>query len=127
MNAAGTLGVGLLGVLAIMPVPADADEVNGELLFYRHCHACHSLEAGKNSIGPSLFAVYGRRSASLDGYVYSDALKRLGLRWSEEYLDVYVTDAQQFAPGSKMLAKFPDAKTRQDIVEFLRAQPSTVE
>lgn len=101
-----------------------ADAVNGELAFHRNCTACHSLEAGQNRIGPSLFNVYGRKSASVEGYAYSQTFRRLAVTWSDASLDPYLTDAQQFAPGSKMWIKLPDAQTRQDIIVFLRAQAS---
>ena len=39
------------------------------------CAICHSAEAGKNKIGPSLFVVVGRRSGSVAGFNYSDAME----------------------------------------------------
>lgn len=115
----------LVAALAVGPwaaAVAGPDEVaNGELAFHRNCAACHSLNKGENRIGPSLHGVLGRRPALAEGYAYSPAFRQLSATWSEASLDTYLTDAQAFAPGSKMWIKLPDASTRRDIVAFLKA------
>lgn len=117
-----------LAAACLLAAPAawadGADTADGELGFHRHCASCHALEAGQHRIGPSLFKVYGRKSASQEAYAYSQALRGLGLTWTDANLDPYLSDAQQFAPGSKMWVKLPDAQMRKDIVAFLKAQSS---
>ena len=44
---------------------------------FNKCAVCHSPEAGVTRIGPSLFGVIGRKSASLPGYNYSSAMRGL--------------------------------------------------
>ena len=84
------------------------------------CTACHSFEAGKNGFGPSLFAVGGRKSASLPGYVYSDALKASGLTWDAETLDRWLSGPQKLVPGTRMpYAGIPDPKRRAEVVAWL--------
>jgi cytochrome c len=86
------------------------------------CTACHTLEAGKNGFGPSLFAVGGRKAASLPGYAYSDALKASGLTWDAATLDRWLSGPQKLVPGTRMpYAGVPDPKRRDDVVEFLMA------
>jgi len=41
-----------------------ADSEAGKKIFEK-CAVCHTAEAGKNKIGPSLFGVVGRKSASV--------------------------------------------------------------
>ena len=40
-----------------------ADAEAGKKVFNK-CAACHSVEPGKNKIGPSLFGVYGRKAGT---------------------------------------------------------------
>lgn len=124
MTRAKVLAVGLLGTLLCAAVHADSASESGELAFHRNCAACHSLDEGKNTMGPSLFSIYGRKSATVKDYGYSSALQNLNLNWSETNLDAYIADVQRFAPGSKMSVKIADARTREDIVLFLKAQAS---
>src|SRR5262245_25288641 len=46
---------------------------------YRKCQACHSLEAGKNSVGPTLAGIIDKKAASDPNYAYSPALRASGL------------------------------------------------
>lgn len=124
MTRAKLLAIGVLSALPSAAVHADTAIASGELAFHRNCAACHSIEKGKNSIGPSLFSIYGRKSAEIKDYAYSKALQNLDLNWSEENLDAYLSDVQRFAPGSKMWVKVPDAKVRESIILFLKVQAS---
>ena len=59
----------------------------GELQFARKCSVCHTLQAdGRNRAGPTLHKVFGRRIGTLDGYPYSEALKKLDIVWTPETL-----------------------------------------
>src|SRR5581483_908706 len=42
---------------------------------FRKCQACHSLEPGKNLVGPSLAGVMDRKAGSVPNYAYSPAMK----------------------------------------------------
>jgi cytochrome c len=46
---------------------AEGDAALGARVF-RACAACHSLEAGRNMTGPSLFGVWNRKSGTLDSF-----------------------------------------------------------
>lgn len=99
------------------------DAAAGEKIFNAKCKACHSVQAGKNMVGPSLFGIVGRTAGSVEGFKYSDANKNSGVKWSAETLDPYLTDPKAFMPGNKMV--FPglkDAKERADVIAYLSAQ-----
>jgi len=65
----------LSGTAALLPFalvaqaqgPGDAQR--GAQVF-NQCKICHSLEAGKNLVGPSLHSVIGRKAGSVPGYAY---------------------------------------------------------
>lgn len=68
---------------------------------FLQCAACHSVEPGRNGIGPSLAAVAGRKAASLSDFNYSPALKNSGLTWDETTLDKWLTSPLTVAHGSR--------------------------
>jgi nitrite reductase (NO-forming) len=87
---------------------------------FRKCQACHSLDPGKNLVGPSLAGVVGRQAGSVSNYSYSAAMKNANIAWDQKTLDAYLADPQKVVPGNKM--PFPGLKTehdRHDIIAFL--------
>jgi nitrite reductase (NO-forming) len=87
---------------------------------YKKCQACHSLEPGKNLVGPSLAGIVGKASASTANYDYSAAMKNANLTWDAETLDRYLAAPQKLVPGNKM--PFPGLKTdrdRADVIAYL--------
>jgi nitrite reductase (NO-forming) len=92
---------------------------------YRKCQACHSLERGKNTLGPHLAGIFGKPAASEPNFNYSVALKASGLTWDVATLDRYLLDPQKTVPGNKM--PFPGLKTeneRRDVIAYLAANTS---
>src|SRR5262245_47689611 len=54
---------------AASPAAAPGDPQAGRQV-YRKCQACHSLDAGRNLVGPSLAAIIGKKAASDSGFNY---------------------------------------------------------
>src|SRR4051794_29862978 len=76
------------------PAHAEGDAAAGEKVFAK-CKACHENEKGVNKVGPTLKGVVGRKTASVEGFNYSDAMKAkgaAGLVWTEENLAAYLPD-----------------------------------
>ena len=99
--------------------PAIGDVATGKLVF-RKCQACHSLEPGKNGLGPSLAGVIGKKASGVPNYNYSPAMKGSNLTWDAATLDAYLSDPQKLVPGNKM--PFPGLKTeneRNAVIAFL--------
>jgi len=108
--------------LVTTPVASDSGDVGNGRRVFQKCQACHSLEPGKTLIGPSLAMLIGRRAGSLDGFNYSDAMKRAGIAWDAATLDAYLADPQKLVPGNRM--PFPGLKSetdRRDVIAFLAA------
>jgi cytochrome c len=93
---------------------------NGKKTFLK-CALCHTNEQGKNKIGPSLFGIVGRHSASIPDFNYSDAMKGFNKTWDEATLNTYLTNPREVVPGTKMI--FPGVKDdaeRHDLIEYLK-------
>ena len=88
---------------------------------FNQCKACHKVEAGKHGVGPSLFAVFGHKAGTAEGYKYSDVMKNYGKTWDESTLGKFLADPKGTVPGSKMA--FPGLKKPEDVkavVDYLR-------
>ncbi|MBR0801495.1 nitrite reductase, copper-containing [Bradyrhizobium jicamae] len=92
------------------------DAAAGRLIF-RKCQACHSIEPGKNLLGPSLAGVIGRKAGTEEGYNYSPAMKSTDIVWSAQTLDKYLNEPAKVVPGNKM--PFPGLKTDQDRADVI--------
>ena len=104
--------------------PVSGDVAAGKLVF-RKCQACHSLEPGKNGLGPSLAGVIGKKAGGVSNYNYSTAMKGSNLTWDIATLDAYLSDPQKSVPGNKM--PFPGLKTeneRNAVIAYLAAGSS---
>lgn len=82
-------------------VYANASAADGERA-WRACSACHSLEAGVNGVGPSLYGVVGRDVASIDGFGYSGNLIAVNDVWTAEELNHFLEGPRNYAPGTAM-------------------------
>ena len=119
-NAAASSGGG--NDFASMVASADVD--HGKKVFNK-CRACHKIAEGQNAVGPSLYGVVGRDVATEAGFSYSDALKSVGGKWTEDKLNEWLTNPAKFAPGTKM--GFPGLKSEEDraaVVAYLESVPN---
>lgn len=112
----------LMGVHTALAAGAG-DPKKGQAVFLQ-CRACHSLDAGKNLVGPSLHGLFGRTAGTVPGYNYSPAMKKAGqtgLVWTEATLDKYITDPKAEVPGDKMpYPGLKDAAKRADLLAYLK-------
>lgn len=102
------------------PVAAVQGDATAGRLVYSKCRACHSLDPGKNMVGPSLANIIGRKAGSEANYNYSNAMKQANIAWDAKTLDAYLTDPQKVVPGNKM--PFPGLKSdhdRTDVIAYL--------
>lgn len=105
----------------VMALYAEADATAGESL-WRNCRACHTLEAGRNSTGPSLHGVVGRAIDAVEGFNYSGALLALGDTWTVEALFTFLEDPRGTAPGTRMSYNgLRSAQDRVNLIAYLEA------
>jgi len=98
-------------MLSAGPALAEGDAAAGEKLFTK-CKTCHTVEAGKNKVGPSLAGLLGRKAGSAPDYKYSEAMVNSGITWDEASLDGYIANPKEKVPGNKMI--FPGVKKEED-------------
>jgi cytochrome c len=99
---------------------AAAANIEAGKMTFKKCALCHTNEKGKNKVGPSLFGIVGRKSASLDNYDYSDAMKKFDHVWTPQELDTYLADPRAVVSGTKMI--FPgikDKTERENLIAYL--------
>lgn len=102
---------------------ATGDVQRGADVFATECAECHSVKAGHDKKGPSLFAVLGRKAASNPDFAYSDAMRQSGLTWTEDRLTAYIGAPRKTVPGGKMKYDgLNDAAQLTDLLAFLAAQ-----
>lgn len=115
----------LLSIVALAVAPslavaqATASAAAGKVLYEGKCGGCHSVEA--NRIGPLHRAVVGRRVASVPGFAYSAALRKVTGVWTPARLDKWLQNPQALAPGSKMYLSISDPAQRAQIIAYLQS------
>ncbi|MEO0729309.1 MAG: c-type cytochrome, partial [Pseudomonadota bacterium] len=95
----------------------------GRIQFARKCSVCHTLTPdGANRAGPTLYRIFGRPIASLEGYAYSKPLYDLDIVWTPETVSrLFELGPDKFTPGSKMpLQKMTNPKQRAALIAFLK-------
>lgn len=91
----------------------------GERVFAQ-CMACHSVEPGRNGLGPSLHGVFGRAAGSGDSFSYSPAMRDSGITWTADELDRFIERPTQTMPGTRMIfIGIRDAQVRADLIAYL--------
>jgi len=101
------------------PGIAADDVAAGQALYQNKCTGCHSVDTDR--IGPRHRDVVGRKVASVPGYAYSPALKKLGGVWTPTRLDQWLSGTQKMAPGSKMYIQIDDPNQRRLLITYLKS------
>ena len=97
-----------------------ADPAAGEKIFKAQCGICHTVVAGENRIGPTLFGVVGRPAGSVTGFNYTADHKKLGVTWDAVTLDKYLTNPRAMVPDTSMVYDgLKDDAQRADLVAYL--------
>ena len=100
----------------------DGDAAAGQKVFNK-CKACHTVEAGKNRVGPSLHDIVGRAPASVDGFKYSKAMEEFASShtWDEQTLSDYLESPKAVVPGTKMaFVGLKKEEDRANVIAYLK-------
>ena len=115
--AAGFILLSAAGTTIALAQSARGDPVKGAAIFDDRCSLCHQIK--DDGQGPRLGGVVGRKAASVPGVDYTDALKKLGVTWTPDKLDLFLSDPAKMAPGTAMPISVPDAAERRDLIAYL--------
>ena len=113
------IGVAVIGA-PDDPLAAYAGDHGAEI--FRACIACHTLSSDEgNKAGPTLSGIFGRRIATLPGYNFSPALKKLDIVWTPETVSkLFEVGPASYTPGTKMPEQtIGSAEDRKALVDFL--------
>jgi cytochrome c len=102
------------------PLAAYAGDPGAEI--YRACVACHTLSPDEgNRAGPTLAGIFGRKIATLPGYNFSDALKKLDIVWTPETVaKLFEVGPAEYTPGTKMPEqRIGSPEDRKALTDFL--------
>lgn len=117
---ASFLLVPLAACLSVSLACAGGNPEKGREQYQSRCIACHSIDV--NLAGPAHRGVFGAKAGSVPGFDYSPALKRSKVIWSEETLNRWLANPEQFIPGQRMGYSVSNAKDREDLIAYLRTQ-----
>lgn len=118
IGAALSVGAGVM--FGVARPSAAADPVTaGQALYQTKCGGCHSVDTDRT--GPRHRDVVGRAVASVPGYDYSPALKKLAGVWTPARLDQWLSGTQKMALASKMYLEMEDPAQRRLIIAYLES------
>jgi cytochrome c len=88
------------------------------------CASCHTFDkGGRNLVGPHLYGVIGREKASVQGFNYSAAFRKLKGAWTVQEIYEYIKHPRTTVPGTNMtFAGIPRASERADLIAFLNSK-----
>ena len=110
-------------VSAAEPSSADAAALKRGKLLFLQCRACHEVAAGQpNKVGPNLHGVMNRPAGTVEGFAYTDALRRSGLHWDKSTLDRWIERPSALVPGTAMaFVGIPTEADRLAIIAYLES------
>lgn len=117
------LAASIISIAAALPTTAQA--ADGEAVF-RKCKACHTLEAGKHRVGPSLAGVVGRQAGTAEGFTRYKGLEGADWTWTEEEIAKYLKDPSAYTKektGQRSAMTFKLTKDDEiaAVIEYLKA------
>lgn len=114
-------GIGATLVIAVLLGGCESkpNDRSGAALFKKKCSTCHSLEPGKNKVGPSLAGIIGRKAGSSDFPKYR-ALKDADFTWDKTNIAAWIANPKEFiGKPTAMTVKIKNQKDRQAIIKYL--------
>jgi cytochrome c len=113
-----TFGVSLILLPSLAgSAAADGDATKGATTF-GVCKACHRIGPdARNTVGPELNGVVGRKAASVADYSYSSALKAAGITWDDASLSQWLHSPRTLVSGTRMT--FAGLRKDEDIANVI--------
>ena len=100
---------------------SGTDTAAGKQLFGQQCSVCHSLDAEEHGPGPHLVGIIGRAPGAVSGYNFSAALRARDAAWTHDDIIQYLTNPEQFAPGTSMPSTGATETEARAIADYLNS------
>lgn len=114
------VALGVASAVLFAATVAQASEGKEGAKVFKKCAACHTIEEGKNKIGPSLAGIIGRQAGSLDGFKFSSAMAESGVVWSAATLDEFLAKPKDFIKGTRMsFGGLKKEEDREHVIEYI--------
>src|SRR4051794_18346197 len=109
----------VLGIACATLHASGPDSSAGKDVFSRRCSGCHALDNDKT--GPRLRGVLNRKAGTVNGFLYSDALRGSGITWDEARLNQWLQDPETVVKDTDMEFRVTNADERAAIIAYLRS------
>ena len=117
---ASVTSLGLLAPTSAVATYHPGNPERGKQTF-RFCAFCHSLKPREIRAGPPLTGLFGRKAGSVNGFRYSQALKKSTVVWDEQTLDAWLANPWKFIPGNRMRFRgFKSPEVRANVIVYLK-------
>ncbi|MGE8149865.1 c-type cytochrome [Pseudomonas vancouverensis] len=109
---------------AVSAAECSSVTAHGAEVFATECSVCHAVTKGTTGMmGPNLNGVVGRKSGSLAGFSYSQAMRDKDISWQAENITQFITQPQAYVPGTYMpYMGLASADDREAVACFLKEQ-----
>ncbi len=109
--------------LFTLPLNASASgNEAGEAVFKKRCKSCHSTDAGKHKVGPSLAGIVGKQAGTVDGFSKYKGLAGSDIVWDDTSLDGWLANPKKFlGKKTSMSFKLKKAEERAAVIEYLKS------
>lgn len=112
------LALALAATCAPAPAAPPPSVAAGKVV-YERCLACHALAYDRT--GPRHCGLFGRRAGTVEGFPYSDGMRRSRIVWNEKTLDLFLADPLKTVPGTSMgYAGVKEKAERADLIAYLK-------
>lgn len=102
-----------------VPAPEPAAQPMKPPTSFAQCRSCHSVEPGRNGIGPSLHGIFGKQAGLAEGFKYSPALAQSGISWTRSELDEWMAAPTRKVPGTRMVLGMRNEQHRAEVIDYL--------
>jgi cytochrome c len=111
-----------LMLAALTSGTASAQDAEAGQRVFGQCRACHQVgETAKNGVGPHLNGLFERAAGAVEGYSFSDANKKSGIKWDEANFATYIENPRGVMPGTKMVyAGLKNPQQVKDLTAYLK-------
>jgi len=108
------------GLLTPWLALAQGDAAAGKALYDRRCLGCHGDATKRNTQGPNLVGVVGRKAGTAGGGVTSRALTESGIVWNEATLQEFLAAPGDKVHGTIMPVGTERPQDRDDLIAYLK-------